>query len=539
MQQQEIFDLFEFLSMDNLDIPTEKRKNVVKTAHLLANSWDKFSKEAQENVLNALKNLSHTRAPFQGAMVQSMLYSVTKKRLYLKKAAAFIEQANCDLAASNATFNSISGQLFNASPETRQFLDREFNRSFRSRMLQKNMARVKWVRDQLIDGPSTPFERNNRVVVLAKQLLRPPHAPSMDALNFARTLITEHNKEVLLIVTWELANDYDGMWVPCSHFNREDSFFGKQSITFDGTVIPLYMAGDGIFDEQTAGRSIAAINQFNPEMILSVSSPSLIAEAFNKDKFCFIYPTNGGVPLTKGCYFHTWGQLEQADIKVIEDFNLKDQFLFSQHPGFEQKQRHSTLTRQQFGMPEDAFVFVIVGLRLDQDVNDSFLDLLEQIACHPKAQFAFVGIFNSFEKMLDQRPLLRKKCAFLNLQTDMMAVYHISDAFLNPMRQGGGSSVVYAMQAALPVLSTPYGDIGVAMKDFPKLENYAAMATVALQIIDDQALYTEYGTLSEKEAPKFTGQSRFIARIIEEFEKYAENRAASASLVDLPMQVIA
>ena len=103
-----------------------------------------------------------------------------------------------------------------------------------------------------------------------------------------------------------------------------------------------------------------------------------------------------------------------------------------------------------------------------------------------------------------------------------MAVHNITDVFLNPARSGGGTGVVYALQAALPVLSLPVGDGGLVAEAFPQIDDYDHLAEIALEMIGDSSLREKYQDIARAEAPKFTGQ--LMKQILEEFDKFAETK---------------
>ena len=111
--------------------------------------------------------------------------------------------------------------------------------------------------------------------------------------------------------------------------------------------------------------------------------------------------------------------------QILAKDELGDLHLFTQHPGFDVKTLSNGLTRKQFGIPEDVFLFVVVGLRLSQDVDDRFLQLLGNICEHPNAHVAFAGNFDNYDETVGQYPALRGRTTYLGFQLDIMGVYHI------------------------------------------------------------------------------------------------------------------
>jgi len=315
----------------------------------------------------------------------------------------------------------------------------------------------------------------------------------------------------------------------------DTDFIPAKHIDYKGQCLPFHMCGEGTLSNESMAQGLATIAAYNPEMVLSVGGPTLMAEPFADSRFCFMYPTGRGIPLIVKSHFHTWDEPDETMLGQIQAENLMEKHLFHQHPGFGYKPPSSSISRAQFGIPEDAFVFVVVGLRLNHDIDDSFVELLDKITAHDKAHIIFAGPFDDYDSRMKGYVRLKEKSTPLGFQPDIMAVYNISDAFLNPTRKGAGSGIIYAMQALLPILSLPHGDAGLAAAGFPPLGSYEEMEEAARRLIDDPETLQSYKATAAAEFPKFTGRTQLMARIMEEFEKYAarvesENKAYDRNL---------
>ncbi|MEX0297889.1 MAG: glycosyltransferase [Kordiimonas sp.] len=519
--EQQINALFELLASPDIEASVEQRREAAFTAHVLMHSWEHVNPATAADISAALTRLSSTDCPYRGALIESMLYRITGKETHLKQLSDHLRRYQPDISAGMATFNAVAAFHFNASSGEHERLKQHLGRQVQKQLFETLLARAETLFDLVKEQiPVQQATCNNRVVILTKQFIKPPHAPSADALSFAARLIKHHGKQVIILSTSELANVYDGAVAPCTQFNVQPELLGTNTLSFDGVDIPFSMLSTGEFTEQTMAKGLATIASYDPETIISVGAPSLLAEPFASTRFCFIYQTGRGIPLTRHCYFHTWDAPDQEMNELVQAEELTDQYLFVQHPGFDLKPPSTALTREQFGIDADAFVFVIVGMRLHSDVTPGFLGMLEHVLENERVHFAFAGHFERYDEILAKHPDLAKHSTHLGFQNDIMAVYNLSDAFINPTRKGGGGGIVYAMQAGLPVLTLPYGDAGMAASQFPQLSSYEEMASKAIELIETPETMQQYQKLAEREGIRFSNRDSFTDRIVEAFEKH-------------------
>lgn len=518
-------DLLDFLAKPYQTIPPERRKRASATVSALSQAWDTLTRASRENLLKFLKTHRTNALPLQRCFIDSLLYHVTKDAEYLRGIAENLPKIDIDIPLGIGSFFSLISLHFNAAPEERPALEELLGRDIIQAFYDRSLALTREIHQQVTADKVKPFETNGIVVILTKQFLRPPHAPSVRTLNFARTLKSEHGKSPVILVTQEFPNEHDSCIAPCPAANLDKGFLKADTVSWMGETIRFAMLSEGPISEVSVARGLATIAHLNPEIIISIGSPSLFAETFADSRFCFLYQTITGLPYVNDCYFHTWEEPDNVMQAEIEARGLQDQYLFAQHPGFDEKTAQSSLSRATYDIPDDAFVFAVVGLRLDREVDDTFLEMCGTIAAsNPKAYFAFAGNFSKHEKLMANHPALGPHARYIGFHGDIMAVYDMCDAFLNPIRKGGGGGIVYAMQAGLPALSTPFGDAGLAVANLPDIPDYEAMATTALRLMEDDAFREDYAARSLAESKRMSSGSDIIARIVDEFDKYAAAR---------------
>lgn len=524
--QIDVPGLWRTLRKNQSEIGAQERGQALYTATGLITLWDKFDDVTKHEVLEMLESLASHPGAYQHLLIDSLRYQLTKNLNFLKTIPDYIDGHPDDLTACASSYMTL-GDLVSNDSQRLDVIPILGRRPFRS-LFEKKLARVMELYDQFAVNRSVPFSRTGKVVVLTRQFLAPPHAPTVDAINFAIALIEDFSKEVMIVASSEYSNFRDGVIAPGVLATTVPEYTGGlKSLELSGHSIPFLLCGDGAFGEAAIQQGIQAIDAFLPEMILCVSSPTVFAEPFHDRSFCFVYPTSQGIPYTNHCFFHTWNQPDAEMHHIVAEEKLEDKYLFSQHPGFAPKPLSTSLTRQQFGIPEEVFLFVVVGFRLSIDVDDSFLQFLEKVCQHPKAHVAFAGNFDDYEEKVGQYPTLRNRTTHLGFQLDIMGVYHIADAYLSPKQKGGGSAIIYAMQAGLPVLSLPSGDAGMAAVGFPQLPTYDDMAHRAQELITNENVLNDYRVLAREEAPKWSNRKALLNRIMQAFEDFAKGHELS------------
>ena len=200
----------------------------------------------------------------------------------------------------------------------------------------------------------TTFVPNDRCVVLTKQFLGRPHAPSGDALDFAGILRQNYDRDVLIVNSLEFSPEFNRCFVPPFLPNVQINLAGDTFVVDNGELYAYFQPESGRFETAALAATINRIESFDPAMILTIGSPNLVSELFIDRCFPFLYPTTKSVPITQGNYFHTWMPPTENDNQIMEEEGLTDYFLFAQHPGFAPPLKTTQLHRSAFGIPEHA-----------------------------------------------------------------------------------------------------------------------------------------------------------------------------------------
>lgn len=365
------------------------------------------------------------------------------------------------------------------------------------------------------------FAPNDRVLILTEQFIAPPHAPSKDALDYARAF-QDLGREVMIASTCALGRQLYSPLLPGSRCNLIEGLAGATALEFEGRTFRYHQPASGRFNNATLAESLAVIEAFDPAFVLVVGGQNLVAELLVQRSFVVQYPTFAGLPMTRGLRFFTWRPPSDEEAATLARLGLADRRLFAHHPGFEPPKRTKTLTRAEFDIPEDAFVFAVAGMRLGLDVDDAFLDLMRDIrARRPEAHFVFIGEFDGYDQRIGA---MADGASFIGFHSDILSAYDLCDAYINPTRKGGGSAIVHALSAGLPALSVAYGDAYEAVRALPTLADYTALADAACALAERGEAYESYRRQVAEIAPTLGGKGGVVARLMAAYEAFVGER---------------
>lgn len=374
-----------------------------------------------------------------------------------------------------------------------------------------------------VAGPALKavFSANDRVLVLTDQFLQPPHAPTKDALEYG-ALFQDAGREVMIASTCGFGHQLYSPIMPGSRCAVNAALAQTTVLTFEGRTYRYRQPADGRFNNQSLVQTLAAIEAFDPALVLAIGGQSLVGELLAASRFVVQYPTFGGLPTTKALRFFMWGPPTAEEQGLMDRLGLADLYLFSHHPGFEPPARTETLTRAQYGIPDDAFVFAVVGMRLGIDVDEAFLAVLRQVrAARPNVHFAFIGEFDGYARTVGADPALAGAASYIGFHSDIIAAYALCDAYLNPTRKGGGSAIVHALSAGLPALTVARGDAYEAVRALPALADEAALAEAACALAERGETYVAYVQAVRALAPQLQGKAAVVDKILAAYDAFA------------------
>ena len=332
-------------------------------------------------------------------------------------------------------------------------------------------------------SPKRDAAARPRVCFVTNQFIGLRHQPSRDCADFAGRLQSRHDMECAIVNCNLMPLTTTATFMPPFTATLEKSFKGAQNLdTGEGEVLMVSFA-DTAFTREKIGRILRTVESFRPDVLVAFGGANIIVDLFARARACptILLPT-------------TWGQVHSfADIILGYDERDWTADLPAIHrPPFAGRFRPFTFgfalppkadEVNPYALPADAPVFAVVGNRLDDEVSDAFINLLERLMDRvPSAVVAFAGGVASLPARLNASRHADRLLS-LGYITDVRGLFGRCVAFLNPPRQGGGGGAAYALGEGLPVVTTAQGDV-------------ASVAGPQACVADDEAFLTRAAALA-------------------------------------------
>jgi hypothetical protein len=323
-----------------------------------------------------------------------------------------------------------------------------------------------WPIDQ-IDLTGLP-PLNFDCIVLVSQFLTSSHAPTADAIDYCR-ILRKLGYNPLLINTNELPSEIPLPLMDAFGAEKRNDLVGMQNVNVDDCSLTMFTPSDAMPSGRGFSLTLAFIKAIKPKFCLFVGGLSLLQEEVGNLVPTIIMPTTVEFVPSRTCATALFGDLADSQLEImtacgIDRSNVFDGYRYNYSL---KNSVNEDYKRSQFGAFPHSFVTVIVGNRLPLEVDLQFKNYLhDMIKAIPNFYCLFVGpLDHATRKDLESR--FRSSAGFVSYAQDLVSLYGQCDLYLNPKRQGGGSSAAYALAAGLPVYSLALGDVGkILPKEF-------------------------------------------------------------------------
>ncbi len=324
-----------------------------------------------------------------------------------------------------------------------------------------------------------------RVAIVTNQFTQPMHQPSRDAFDYARRLQDEFGCTVLLVNGNLLPSVVVTAFVPPFQAMVTPSLAGAMPVTDGGASVQSWSSVERSLSESKIRGLVETIERFNPDLVVSFGGSVLAADLFAGVRPTICIPTTSGLTCSQADIVlsfdggdPTAGVPDEYRAPFAERFRP---FVF----GYSAPPQTQNASRAAFGVSDEAFLFTVVGGRLDDEVTPAFVEQLDRLLdlC-PRAVVVFAGPVASLPARLGRaRNAARLRC--LGFVGEIRSLYHVADAYLNPPRQGGGGSAAYALADGLPVVTLNQGDVAAVVGAARAQDNFDAYVERAKRLCQD------------------------------------------------------
>ncbi|WP_029009898.1 tetratricopeptide repeat protein [Azospirillum halopraeferens] len=333
--------------------------------------------------------------------------------------------------------------------------------------------------------PAGPRPQVRRVALITNQMLGAGHQPTLDAFDYARRLQDECGVEVLIVNANTMAATPENGFIPAFSYNVTEAYSGVQMIEAYGARVRMASFPHLRFDEEKVHAIIDHVEGFDPDAIVAFGGSNIIADLFADTRAVVLLPTSSGVPNSHADLVLGYDAADRPD-----GWPAELAARFRPHAfGWTPPPEDAVLSRGELGLPDTGALFVVVGNRLDAEVDDAFLALVDGLLDRlPDAVVAFAGEVTTLPGRLAGLRNAGRARSLGHVEA-IRALYRIATALLNPRRQGGGGSAAFALAEGLPVVTPAAGDVArVAGPDFTVADD-AALLDRARALATDPALH--------------------------------------------------
>lgn len=353
---------------------------------------------------------------------------------------------------------------------------------------------------------------NNTIMILSIQFLNEAHAPTRTVMERAKSL-KKLGKNIIIVNTSELYIEEGYLPIYRVGFGRIlEEYNDVDEINIDGingTFPFMQMPGNSPIEyrmQVLAGLLV----KYKPYYILSIGTGSILADLCGNIVPCasmaLAFST---LPKTKNKMKILGRKLsgEEKEIYAKEDSDIiESRFTFELKP---QKKKFS---RKEKGLPDKKFLLVVVGIRLEFEIDSNFMSVLSDV-CNKGCYVVFAGIMDNYSSLMEEYPVVSANSSFIGYCDDILALMEICDLYVNPDRLGGGFSVIEAFAKGKPGVYLKSGDVYTAGGEDFAVGSFSEMAGQILKYKDNKDYYNTMSGLAKERAKLMTSSKEAIEDI--------------------------
>jgi glycosyltransferase involved in cell wall biosynthesis len=362
-------------------------------------------------------------------------------------------------------------------------------------------------------------ERNsNRIVVVTGTILSVSHAPTKLVLQYCYKLQKYLNKEVLLIVCpVETTRENEFTWFQpiCLNFFKdyENELYNINYYDEKIQTYQLTVTTESIHHFRSL---ISTIYEYNPLYVISMGSYFNWEDVLNQFTTVAVKEMSIHYPISESTIlFCNKGVKPEIVQNELDYLVAQDQIPLDYKISVDLDEPKALLQRSQYGIDEDAFVIVVVGNRLDEEITEEFNDFLNKaLDQDSRINLAYIGNYSKSTL----KDIHQDRVFYLGYQTDLAGAYHVADLFINPPRNGGGLSALLALFHGVPVVTLPECDVASNVGNNFICDSYYDMLHIIERYKNDNEFYKEQQKkgleLTRKKVSEDAGLNEMIEDIV-------------------------
>ncbi len=344
----------------------------------------------------------------------------------------------------------------------------------------------------------------NRIIMLIEPMLGTRHAPTKKMVNIYHYLETLGYDVYIYATNYELVQMAEiTYWWKAAVTNALFEENTEFSLDYYGVQVKgcyVMYSEDNYFDTIRSIRE--EIRRFNPAFVLTIGDDNILGDSCEQFTDVVTMGCTNTVPITTSRmiarYFFDTEETREHFKKCLGETQTVIDYI---HVEELEEQEVSEHTRESLQIGEKDFVIIIAGHRLDDEVKQDTIDVLniileEELQC----KVLFIGNCEKLKERL-QRNQYWKRFRFVGETENFRATIALGDLFLNPPRKGGGTGALYAAQSEVPVLTLGHCDVANIGEEFV-CERLEDMPQIVHKYVNDAKFMQQQKAYCRKNAGK-------------------------------------
>ena len=366
-----------------------------------------------------------------------------------------------------------------------------------------------------------PYKDRNQdlIIVFSSQVLGMEHAPTKTLLDRCYVLKKNLKKKVIIINTaMQIPLKGQAPFYQLVNATYADELCKITKLDFKGETFDFYQCENKMPDLDIMAKIIQMVKLKKPALIISIGGSDICAD------LCGLFIPQvtistvfSKIAISCGEYQIVDKELSKEDKEELSILGVKPQNIKRTIFTFSFKEQTHQYSRAQLKLEDDKFILVVVGWRLDQEVTNDFLTMLEAVLNeNVNIQIAFMGKFDTYDEKIERFTKVKNSSINLGKQMDALAVIECCDLYVNPKRSGGGSSASEALYKGVPVVTLSSGDVSVAAGSAFWVEDYQQMKDKIIEYVIDKKFYEWKARIAKERAKKLLDSQNEFGESIKE-----------------------
>lgn len=362
-------------------------------------------------------------------------------------------------------------------------------------------------------------DRNlDTIVIVCSQMLGLGHAPTIRVLDYAYTMKCKLGKKVIIINdggTNFISNDNLGTSIK---FGYADMLDNVSSISYKEESFRYIQNSVQMPNVSAMIELVDLIYEINPLLVYNIGADSLVSDYCKEFTTTVSMPCSNEIPISCSKYLLVGRKIDSNDAETLKQL-LGYQSVIETNINYEYPIRDERYSRLQFDIPENKFLIGIIGSRLDLEVTEEFITILNKILFKlPQCSIALIGDIKKPERILN---LIddKEKIHIIGELEEAGEFIKFCNLYLNPKRRGGGRSSFEALYWGVPVITLQYGDVyNTCGKEF-SVTNYQEMIKLVEKYYKDMEFTENMKKLAKEKADTLSDIKGTLSDVINNIMK--------------------